>query len=120
MDSFQLLDGSCQNCIRLFAALEETMTKTGPVAILFIPDGSIVLYMEDRFQVRNKSSERGESRDENPPPSLTGKEARRRPKKRTEKQINIPNSNLEIIYKKQVNKEKNRPKGRKTTNKTRP
>ena len=120
MDSFQLLDGSCQNCIRLFAALEETMTKTGPVAILFIPDGSIVLYMEDRFQVRNKSSERGESRDENPPPFLTGKEARRRPKKPTEKQINIPNSNLEIIYKNQVNKEKNRPKGRKTTNKPQP
>lgn len=120
MDSFQLLDGSCQNCIRLFAALEETMTKTGPVAILFIPDGSIVLYMEDRFQVRNKRSGRGESRDENPPPFLTGKEARRRPKKTTEKQINIPNSNLEIIYKKQVNKEKNRPKGRKTTNKPQP
>ena len=38
--NLQLLDGSCENCIRLFAALEEIMATDTPVAIVLTSDGS--------------------------------------------------------------------------------
>ncbi len=98
MVNLHLIDESCENCIQLFAALEELMAKTGPVAILFTAEGSIVLYMEDRFILENKTPERSSRTQENPS-LLKGKEYRRRSKNRAEKRINIPNSKLGIIYK---------------------
>ena len=99
MVNLHLIDGSCENCTQLFAALEELMAETGPVAILFTAEGSIVLYMEDRFILENRTPEKSSSTQENPS-LLTGKEYRRRSKNKVGKRINIPNSNLEIIYKK--------------------
>ena len=99
MVDLHLIDGSCENCVRLFAALEETMGETGPIAILFTPDGSIVLYMEDRFLLKNETPERSIKPDRNSP-SLINKEERRRSKKASKNRIKVPNSNFEIIYKK--------------------
>ena len=61
MVNLQLLDGSCKNCARLFAALEETMASNAPVAIVFTSDGSIILYMEDRFLI--ESTPQGKTTD---------------------------------------------------------
>jgi len=108
MVDLHLIDGSCENCIRLFAALEETMRETGPIAILFTPDGSIVLYMEERFLLKNETPERNITPGRNLP-SPIDKEARRRSKKTSKNRIKVPNSNFEIIYKKRASKKKNPP-----------
>ena len=97
--NLHLINGSCENCVQLFAALEETMRETGPVAILFTPGGSIVLYMEDRFLLKSETSERGTETDRNLP-SPINKEQRRRSKKSAKNRIKVPDSNFEIIYKK--------------------
>jgi len=106
--NLQLLDGSCENCIRLFAALEEIMATDVPVAIVLTPDGSIVLYMEDRFLIESIPQKKNDDPDQNLP-TLTGKEQKRRVKENSGKRIKIPKSNFSIIYSEAGNKNKNRP-----------
>ena len=115
--NLQLLDGSCENCIRLFAALEEIMATNAPVAIVFTHDGSIVLYMEDRFRIENVSKEKNVNPDQNLP-TLTGKEQKRRFKETPGKRIKIPKGNFSIIYSEIADKKQKPPtKGGKSTNK---
>lgn len=106
--NLQLLDGSCENCIRLFAALEETMATDAPVAIVFTHDGSIVLYMEDRFLVENISQKKTVDRDQNLS-TLTGKEQKRRFKESPGKRIKVPKGNFSMIYSETSDKKQNPP-----------
>ena len=76
MVDLQLLDESCKNCARLFTALEEIMASNAPVAIVFTSDGSLILYMEDRFLIESVPKEKTTNSDQNLP-ILTGKEKRR-------------------------------------------
>ena len=116
--NLQLLDGSCENCIRLFAALEEIMATNAPVAIVFTHDGSIVLYMEDRFLIENVSKEKNVNPDQNLP-TLTGKEQKRRFKENPGKRIKIPKSNFSMIYSETSDKKtKSALKGGKSTSKS--
>ena len=108
MVNLQLLDGSCKNCARLFAALEETMASNAPVAIVFTSDGSIILYMEDRFLI--ESTPQGKTTDSGQDlPIPTGKEKRRRFKENSEKRIRVPKSDFSIIYSGAINKKESRP-----------
>ncbi len=106
--NLQLLDGSCENCVRLFAALEETMATKAPVAIVFTHDGSIVLYMEDRFLIENVSKKKSIKPNQNSS-TLTGKERTRRFKENPGKHIRIPKGNFTIAYSESADKNKNRP-----------
>jgi len=106
--NLQLLDESCKNCARLFTALEETMASNAPVAIVFTSDGSIILYMEDRFLIESVPKEKITDSDQNLP-ILTGKEKRRRFKENPERRIRTPNSDFSIIYSGPIDKSKNRP-----------
>ncbi len=116
MPNLQLLDGSCENCIRLFAALEEIMATDAPVAIVLTSDGSIVLYMEDRFLVENIPQKKSNS-DQNFP-KLTGKEKKRRFKENPGKRIKIPKGNFSMIYSETSDKKtKSALKGGKSTSK---
>lgn len=108
MVDLQLLDESCKNCARLFTALEETMASNAPVAIVFTSDGSIILYMEDRFLIESVPKEKTTDSDQNLP-ILTGKEKRRRFKENPEKRIRTPNGDFSIIYSESADKSKNRP-----------
>ena len=108
MPNLQLLDGSCENCIRLFAALEEIMATDTPVAIVLTSDGSIVLYMEDRFLVENIPQKKTVTQDQNLP-SPTGKEQKRRFKETPGKRIKIPKGNFSIIYSETSDKKENPP-----------
>ena len=108
MVNLQLLDESCKNCARLFTALEETMASNAPVAIVFTSDGSIILYMEDRFLIESIPKEKPTDPDQNLP-ILTGKEKRRRFKENPEKRIRTPNGDFSIIYSESADKSKNRP-----------
>ena len=110
MVNLQLLDESCKNCARLFTALEETMASNAPVAIVFTSDGSIILYMEDRFLIESVPKETTDF-DQNLP-ILTGKERRRRrSKENPEKRIRTPKGDFSIIYSGPIDKNKNRPRG---------
>jgi len=116
--NLQLLDGSCENCIRLFAALEEIMATDAPVAIVLTSDGSIVLYMEDRFLVENIPQKKNVDPDQNLP-TLTGKEQKRRFKENPGKRIKIPKSNFSMIYSETSDKKtKSALKGGKSTSKS--
>ena len=106
--NLQLLDGSCENCIRLFAALEEIMATDAPVAIVLTSDGSIVLYMEDRFLVENIPQKKNVDPDQNLP-TPTGKEQKRRFKENPGKRIKIPKGNFSIIYSETSDKKENPP-----------
>ena len=118
MPNLQLLDGSCENCIRLFAALEEIMATDAPVAIVLTSDGSIVLYMEDRFLVENIPQKKNVAPDQNLP-TPTGKEQKRRFKENPGKRIKIPKSNFSMIYSETSDKKtKSALKGRKSTSKS--
>ena len=110
MVNLKLLDESCKNCARLFTALEETMASNAPVAIVFTSDGSIILYMEDRFLIESVPKEKTTNSDKNLP-ILTGKEKRRRFKENPEKRIRVPKSDFSIIYSGPIDKNKNRPRG---------
>ena len=115
--NLQLLDGSCENCIRLFAALEEIMATDAPVAIVLTSDGSIVLYMEDRFLVENIPQKKNVDPDQNLP-TLTGKEQKRRFKENPGKRIKIPKGNFSMIYSETSDKKtKSALKGGKSTSK---
>ena len=115
--NLQLLDGSCENCIRLFAALEEIMATDAPVAIVLTSDGSIVLYMEDRFLVENIPQKKNVDPDQNLP-TPTGKEQKRRFKENPGKRIKIPKSNFSMIYSETSDKKtKSALKGGKSTSK---
>ena len=105
----QLLDGSCKNCIRLFAALEETMASNAPVAIVLTSDGSIILYMEDRFLIESDPQEKTTDSDQNLP-IPTGKEKRRRFKENPGKRIRTPKGDFSIIYSGSIDKNENRPR----------
>ena len=109
VSDLQLLDGSCKNCIRLFAALEETMASNAPVAIVFTSDGSIILYMEDRFLIESVPKEKTTNSDQNLP-ILTGKEKRRRFKENPGKRIRTPQGDFSIIYSGSIDKNENRPR----------
>ncbi|MDP6964432.1 MAG: hypothetical protein QGI12_00730 [Acidimicrobiales bacterium] len=111
MPNLQLLDGSCENCIRLFAALEEIMATDAPVAIVLTSDGSIVLYMEDRFLVEDIPQKKKGNSDQNFP-KLTGKEKKRRFKENPGKRIKIPKGNFSIIYSETNDKKQNPPSRR--------
>ena len=116
--NLQLLDGSCENCIRLFAALEEIMATDAPVAIVLTSDGSIVLYMEDRFLVENIPQKKNVDPDQNLP-TPTGKEQKRRFKENPGKRIKIPKSNFSMIYSETSDKKtKSALKGGKSTSKS--
>ena len=116
--NLQLLDGSCENCIRLFAALEEIMATDAPVAIVLTSDGSIVLYMEDRFLVENIPQKKNVDPDQNLP-TPTGKEQKRRFKENPGKRIKIPKGNFSMIYSKTSDKKtKSALKGGKSTSKS--
>jgi len=116
--NLQLLDGSCENCIRLFAALEEIMATDAPVAIVLTSDGSIVLYMEDRFLVENIPQKKNVDPDQNLP-TLTGKEQKRRFKENPGKRIKIPKGNFSMIYSETSDKKtKSALKGGKSTSKS--
>ena len=109
MVDLQLLDESCKNCARLFTALEEIMASNAPVAIVFTSDGSIILYMEDRFLIESVPKEKTTNSDQNLP-VLTGKEKRRRFKENPEKRIRPPKGDFSIIYSGPIDKNKNRPR----------
>ena len=116
--NLQLLDGSCENCVRLFAALEEIMATDAPVAIVLTSDGSIVLYMEDRFLVENIPQKKNVDPDQNLP-TPTGKEQKRRFKENPGKRIKIPKSNFSMIYSETSDKKtKSALKGGKSTSKS--
>ena len=116
--NLQLLDGSCENCVRLFAALEEIMATDAPVAIVLTSDGSIVLYMEDRFLVENIPQKKNVDPDQNLP-TLTGKEQKRRFKENPGKRIKIPKGNFSMIYSETSDKKtKSALKGGKSTSKS--
>ena len=117
MPNLQLLDGSCENCIRLFAALEEIMATDAPVAIVLTSDGSIVLYMEDRFLMENIPQKKNVDPDQNLP-TPTGKEQKRRFKENPGKRIKIPKGNFSMIYSETSDKKtKSALKGGKLTSK---
>ena len=109
MQNLQLLDGSCENCVRLFSALEEIMATNAPVAIVFTSDGSIVLYMEDRFLIENITQEKNVKPNQNQP-AATGKESKRRFKENSVKRIRIPKGNFNIIYSQEDGKNQKSPK----------
>ena len=109
VSDLQLLDGSCKNCIRLFAALEETMASNAPVAIVLTSDGSIILYMEDRFLIESDPQEKTTDSDQNLP-IPTGKEKRRRFKENPGKRIRTPKGDFSIIYSGSIDKNENRPR----------
>ena len=118
MVNLQLLDGSCENCVRLFAALEEVMATKAPVAIVFTHDGSIVLYMEEHFLIENVSKEKNVKPNQSSS-TLTGKERTRRFKENSGKHIRIPKGNFTISYSESTTKNKKPPtKGGKPTNKS--
>ena len=108
MVNLQLLDGTCESCVRLFTALEEVMATKAPVAIVFTHEGSIVLYMEDHFLTENVSKEKNVKPNQNPS-TLTGKERTRRFKGNPGKHIRIPKGNFTITYSESADKNKNRP-----------
>ena len=109
MQNLQLLDGSCENCVRLFSSLEEIMATNAPVAIVFTSDGSIVLYMEDRFLIENIPQEKNVKPNQNQP-TATGKESKRRFKENSVKRIRIPKGNFNIIYSQEDGKKQKPPK----------
>ena len=98
MINIALLDGSCKNCAHLFSALEEVMASTAPVAILFTSDGSILLYMEDRFLIENIYPQESLDLKEDSVIQVE-KEQRRKHRKETKKHIKLPKSNLKVVYK---------------------
>jgi len=109
VQNLQLLDGSCENCVRLFSALEEIMATNAPIAIVFTSDGSIVLYMEDRFLIENIPQEKNVKPNQNQP-TATGKESKRRFKENSVKRIRIPKGNFNIIYSQEDGKKQKPPK----------
>ena len=109
MVNLQLLDESCKNCARLFTALEETMASNAPVAIVLTSDGSIILYMEDRFLIESDPQEKTTDSDQNLP-IPTGKEKRRRFKENPGKRIRTPQGDFSIIYSGSIDKNENRPR----------
>jgi hypothetical protein len=84
------------------------MATGASVAIVFTHDGSIVLYMEDRFLVENISQKKTVDRDQNLS-TLTGKEQKRRFKESPGKRIKVPKGNFSMIYSETSDKKQNPP-----------
>ena len=85
------------------------MATNAPIAIVFTSDGSIVLYMEDRFLIENIPQEKNVKPNQNQP-TATGKESKRRFKENSVKRIRIPKGNFNIIYSQEDGKKQKPPK----------
>ena len=85
------------------------MATNAPVAIVFTSDGSIVLYMEDRFLIEDTPQEKNLKPNQNQP-TVTGKESKRRFKENSVKRIRIPKGNFNIIYSQEDDKKQKPPK----------
>ena len=85
------------------------MATNAPVAIVFTSDGSIVLYMEDRFLIEDTPQEKNLKPNQNQP-TVTGKESKRRSKENSVKRIRIPKGNFNIIYSQEDGKKQKPPK----------
>ena len=85
------------------------MATNAPVAIVFTSDGSIVLYMEDRFLIENIPQEENVKPNQNQS-TTTGKESKRRFKENSVKRIRIPKGNFNIIYSQEDGKKQKPPK----------
>lgn len=97
MVDLHLIDESCENCSKLFFALEETMSTNGPIAVVITSSGSIILYMEERFLIET-NSQIIETKNEQTPSAHSGKDLKRR-RLSTERRIRDPSSSFSIVYK---------------------
>ena len=85
------------------------MATNAPIAIVFTSDGSIVLYMEDRFLIENIPQEKNLKPNQNQS-TVIGKESKRRFKENSVKRIRIPKGNFNIIYSQEDGKKQKPPK----------
>ena len=85
------------------------MATNAPIAIVFTSDGSIVLYMEDRFLIENIPQEKNLKPNQNQS-TVIGKERKRRFKENSVKRIRIPKGNFNIIYSQEDGKKQKPPK----------